>query len=158
MFLLDGKRLQPGTAFTHGGIQYPANWLNHASQQEKQAIGITEATEQSRPDDRFYWVTDNNNGTFSTIDKQLNDDTANNSTGLKTQWTNQIRTTTNSLLSKTDLMVIRNAERNINIPESVSTYRAAIITEMNRLETAISSANTIAQLITTVQSQNWPKE
>ena len=158
MFLLDGKRLQPGTAFTHGGIQYPANWLNHASQQEKQAIGITESTEQSRPDDRFYWVTDNNNGTFSTIDKQLNDDTANNSTGLKTQWTNQIRTTTNSLLSKTDWMVIRKAERNINIPESVSTYRAAVITEMNRLETAISSANTIAQLITTVQSQNWPQE
>jgi hypothetical protein len=158
MFLLDGKRLQPGTAFTHGGIQYPANWLNHASQQEKQAIGITEATEQSRPDDRFYWVTDNNNGTFSTIDKQLNDDTANNSTGLKTQWTNQVRTTTNSLLSKTDWMVIRKAERNINIPESVSTYRAAVITEMNRLETAISSANTIAQLITTVQSQNWPQE
>ena len=158
MFLLDGKRLQPGTAFTHGGIQYPANWLNHASQQEKQAIGITEATEQSRPDDRFYWVTDNNNGTFSTIDKQLNDDTANNSTGLKTQWTNQVRTTTNSLLSKTDWTVIRKAERNINIPESVSTYRAAVITEMNRLETAISSANTIAQLITTVQSQNWPQE
>ena len=158
MFLLDGKRLQPGTAITHGGIQYPANWLNHASQQEKQAIGITEATEQSRPDDRFYWVTDNNNGTFSTIDKQLNDDTANNSTGLKTQWTNQVRTTTNSLLSKTDWTVIRKAERNINIPESVSTYRAAVITEMNRLETAISSANTIAQLITTVQSQNWPQE
>ena len=61
MFLLDGKRLQPGTAFTHGGIQYPANWLNNASQQEKQAIGITEVTDQSRPDDRFYWVTDNNN-------------------------------------------------------------------------------------------------
>jgi hypothetical protein len=158
MFLLDGKRLQPGTAFTHGGIQYPANWLNHASQQEKQAIGITEVTEQSRPDDRFYWVTDNNNGTFSTIDKQLNDDTANNSTGLKTQWINQFKSTTNSILSSTDWMVIRKAERNIDIPESVSTYRAAIITEMNRLETAISSANTIAQLITTVQSQNWPQE
>jgi hypothetical protein len=55
-------------------------------------------------------------------------------------------------------MVIRKAERNINIPESVSTYRAGVITEMNRLETAISSANTIAQLITTVQSQNWPQE
>ena len=62
MFLLNGTRLQPGVAFTHGDIQYPANWLNLSSLEEKQAIGIVEVEEQVRPDDRFYWVTDNGNG------------------------------------------------------------------------------------------------
>jgi hypothetical protein len=157
MFLLDGKRLTEGTPFEHNGILYPANWLNHASLQEKEAIGITEVAQQSRPDDRFYWVTDNNDGSFTTIDKAINDDQANNSIGLKTQWVNQIKTTAGTMLNPTDWMVIRKAERNIDIPSNVTTYRTAVITEASRLETAINAVTIIPNLITVVQSQNWPR-
>jgi hypothetical protein len=73
MFLLDGKRLTPGSAFEHNGIQYPANWLNLASLAEKEAIGIEEVTQQTRPNDEYYFVTDNNDGTFSSTAKLLND-------------------------------------------------------------------------------------
>jgi hypothetical protein len=55
-------------------------------------------------------------------------------------------------------MVIRKAERDVAIPSATVTYRAAVITEATRLETAINAATTVEALITVVQSQNWPKE
>ena len=184
MFLLDGKRLTPGTAFTHGDIQYPANWLNLASLEEKEAIGITEVAEDTRPDDRFYWVTDNNDGTFTSTPKLLDDreesDRDGNplyvqvwdpvteqmvdsserlvTKGLKSNWITTIKTTANSLLVKTDWMVIRKFERDIDIPTDTATYRAAVITEANRLETAITATTTVEELVTVISSQNWPKE
>jgi len=71
MFILDGKRLQPGTPFRHAGIQYPANWLQKASPAERAAIGITEVPDPVRPDDRLYYVTENADGTFSTTPRPV---------------------------------------------------------------------------------------
>jgi len=160
MFLLDGKRLTPGSAFEHNGIQYPANWLNFASLAEKEAIGIEEVSEQSRPNDEYYWVTDNNDGTFSSTAKALNDVTENDVTtkGLKTVKVAQIKSTANALLKNTDWMIIRKAERDVAIPSATVTYRAAVITEATRLETAINAATTVEGLITAVQSANWPQQ
>lgn len=184
MFLLDGKRLTPGSAFEHNGIQYPANWLNLASLAEKEAIGIEEVTQQTRPNDEYYFVTDNNDGSFTSTAKILNDreevdedgnpqwvkvwdsetetmvdsDVRLVTKGLKSTKVAQIKTTANSLLSNTDWMVIRKAERDVAIPSATVTYRAAVITEATRLETAINAATTVEALITVVQSQNWPKE
>ena len=56
MLLLDGKPLSYDRAFTHDGIQYPANWLRLASWEEKSAIGITEVPNPPYYDQRFYWV------------------------------------------------------------------------------------------------------
>ena len=58
MFILDGKRLPLDKAFTHAGIQYPANWLRLTTLREKQAIGITEVPDPPSPsyDQRFYGV------------------------------------------------------------------------------------------------------
>jgi len=166
MFLLNNKVLQPGVPFTQNGIQYPANWLNLSSLEEKEAIGITEVVQQTRPDDRFYWVQDNNDGTFTSNPKLLNDredtDEVTNAviktTGLKTQWVAQVKDTTNKLLAATDWMVIRKAERDVAIPDDTVTYRAAVLTEYNRLKTAINSASTMEEFITVVTSQNWPKQ
>jgi len=182
MFLLDGKRLPQDTPFTQNGIQYPANWLNLSSLEEKESIGITEVAQEQRPDDRFYWIQDNNDGTFTSSPKILNDreevdengdpmyvkvyDVATESMidsterlvtkGLKSQWVAQVKDTTNKLLAATDWMVIRKAERDIAIPAETVTYRAAVLTEYNRLKTAINSASTMEEFITVVTSQNWP--
>ena len=184
MFLLNNKVLQPGTPFTQNGIQYPANWLNLSSLEEKEAIGITEIAQQARPDDRFYWVQDNNDGTFTSSPKLLNDreevdkngdpmyvkvyDVATESMidsterlvtkGLKSQWVTQVKDTTNKLLAATDWMVIRKAERDIAIPAETVTYRAAVLTESNRLESDINSASTIEEFIIVVTTQNWPQQ
>jgi hypothetical protein len=158
MFLLDNKPLSLDTPFKHNGISYPANWLRLTSLAEKQAIGITEvADETTSYDDRFYWGVDN--------PKQLNNETVTPETGdpytqygLKHYWTATVKQTANSLLSQTDWMVIRKAERDVAIPEATVTHRAGVITECTRLVTAIAGATTVPALVTIVTAQNWPTE
>ena len=143
MFLLDNKPLSLDTPFKHNGISYPANWLRLTSLAEKQAIGITEvADETTSYDDRFYWGVDN--------PKDLS--------VLKTLWTARVKDTTNKLLTQTDWMVTRKAERNVAIPEATATYRAAVLAECTRLVTAIADAADVPALVTVVMPPNWPTE
>ncbi len=78
--------------------------------------------------------------------------------GLKTVMTAQVKDTANKLLAKTDWMVIRKAERDVAIPSGTATYRAAVITECARLETAIANAADVDALATVMAGQDWPKE
>ena len=153
-FILDGKTLQQGVAFTDkDGNQYPANWLQLASLEEKEAIGITEIADPVLADDRFYWGGDINNP------KAIDDKDEENGSvtkGLKSQFIAQIKDTTNKLLAQSDWYVIRKLERNIDIPTDIEAKRSAIITESNRLETAISAATDIEDFITAVNSVSWP--
>ncbi len=87
----------------------------------------------------------------NTSEKQINQ-------GLKTSMTNKIKINAGQLLSKTDWMVIRKYERDVAIPSATATYRAAVITECARLESAIAGAGDVDALATVMESQNWPKE
>jgi hypothetical protein len=168
MFILNGSRLAQGTAFTVNDIQYPANWLNLTTLAEKLAIGITEVAEVARADDRFYWDGDITNPK-SLEDKEEVDQDGNpmyvkvlgtvdgkpamvDSTkrlvtkGLKTNFIAQVKTTAGSILAQTDWMVIRKAERSVDIPADVVAYRAEVVAKANKLETAISAVTTVAQL------------
>ena len=139
MFLLNNQPLQIDTAFSHNGVNYPQNWLRLATPQDRAAIGITEAAEPAWYDDRFYWGVDN--------PKDLD--------GLKTQWTDQVKDTASKLLAATDWMVIRKVERNIDIPAETVAYRASVLTECDRLTTAIAAASNVEDLITAVSNQSW---
>jgi hypothetical protein len=139
MFKLDGKTLQTGTAFTHNDIQYPANWLNLSTLEEKQTIGITEIAEQPRPDDRYYWVTDNGDGTYSTTPKDL--------TSLKVMATNQVNQTAGSILAPSDYMVIKAFETSTPINATWNTWRNGIRSQALAQKTAIAACTTVEQLI-----------
>jgi hypothetical protein len=139
MFKLDGKTLQTGTAFTHNDIQYPANWLNLSTLEEKQTIGITEIAEQPRPDDRYYWVTDNGDGTYSTTPKDL--------TSLKVMATNQVNQTAGSILAPSDYMVIKAFETTTPIDATWNTWRNGIRSQALAQKTAIAACTTVEQLI-----------
>ena len=76
--------------------------------------------------------------------------------GLKTSMTEKVKTIANSFLANTDWMVIRKAERDVNIPSATVTYRAAVLTECARLETAIANAADVDALEAVMNSQNWP--
>jgi hypothetical protein len=54
-------------------------------------------------------------------------------------------------------MIIRKSERNINVPAVVAQYRADVIVEADRLETAIKACASVEELIAVVGSMNWPK-
>ena len=78
--------------------------------------------------------------------------------GLKSVMTEQVKTTANKLLDKTDWMVIRKYERSVAIPSATETYRAAVITECGRLESAIAGVSDVDALATVMDGQNWPTE
>lgn len=156
MFLLNGNPLPLDTPFTIDGTSFPANWLRLTSIEEKNAVGITEVADtQVVYDDRFYWGVDN--------PKQLEDATVTPENGepyvqrgLKHNWVAQVKDTAGKLLAQTDWMVIRKAERDVAIPAATVTYRAAVVTEANRLETAINACSDVPALIAVVTAQGWP--
>ena len=155
------------------GTKY-ANLRNPAI---REALGVTEVADPPYFDQRFYWGVDNPklldnreevdengdpmwvkvlgevNGELAMVDSDERLVTK----GLKSQWIAQTKATAGSLLAQTDWMVIRKAERNIDIPAETQTYRAAVITEADRLETAISACEDVESLIAVVNAQNWPK-
>jgi hypothetical protein len=77
--------------------------------------------------------------------------------GLKSQYIAQTKQSAGLLLAATDWMVIRKAERNVDIPAATQTYRAGVVAECARLETAISGAASVEALIAVVNAQNWPQ-
>ena len=96
--------------------------------------------------------------TYNAQTEQMEDTTEQVVTkGLKSQWTAQVKQTAGSLLSGTDWMVIRKVERNVDIPAATQTYRAAVVAEADRLETAIAGAADVDALAAVVAAQNWPK-
>jgi len=148
MYLLDGRTLQPGVAFTYGDMQYPSNWLTYSTKEDRDALGITEIVPQQMPDGRFYIVTDNNDGTFNSTPRELS--------SLKKHWKTQFNLTTKNLLLETDWMVTRKSERNIDIPQEVTNYRSSVLAEHDRLETSINESSDLEEFITVIDSVNWP--
>ena len=66
--------------------------------------------------------------------------------GLKSNEKNQIKARAAGLLQSTDWYVVRHAESATAIPANVSTYRTAVRTKSNEIETAIDGAATVEAL------------
>ena len=73
--------------------------------------------------------------------------------GLKTIWTANFKKTVHDLLKPTDSKVMDDT-----ITEAETTYRNAVVTEGDRLDTAIAACTDLDGLINIVNSQNWPRE
>ena len=172
-FKIGNKTIQLDTPFTIGEgdslIQYPANFLRLSTEEEKSALGITWEADPVRASDVFYWNGDINNPK-ALEDKEESDENGNPlyvkilgvvdgepamvdsdkrlvTKGLKSNFIAQIKTTAGTILAQTDWMVIRKAERNVDIPSSVATYRASVVAKATELETSISAVTTVEQLI-----------
>ena len=136
---------------------------NHAFAIEQGALEVVEGEQK---DQRFYWVTFDSyqvNGNlvtrqYTNTPKALEDVTETpegqtepvTTKGLKSQWIAQNKANANSQLASTDWMVIRKAERNIDIPADVATERAKIISDCTAKEAAILAATTIDGLMAVV--------
>ena len=131
---------------------------NHAFAVEQGALEVVEGEQK---DQRFYWVTFSHyevNGsvvtrTYTNTPKALEDVTnedASVTQGLKSQWIAQNKASANSLLTSTDWMVIRKAERDVAIPSDVVTARAKIIADCTAKEAAITAATTMEEFLAVV--------
>lgn len=150
MFLLDGKPLSPDVAFTHDGIQYPANWVRLSTQLDRDRIGITEVPDPQPYDQRFYWG-------YDAEGKLIPKD----HTQLVEQWTQQTRTTANTLLQPTDWIIIREADNGKAADPVLKTWREDI-----RLATGVKvgvirdtlDTDDLAAYITGANYPVWPAD
>lgn len=151
MFLLNGNPISIDNEVTINGVRYPH--LRDPALREQ--LGVTEAPDPEQYDQRFYWGVGN--------PKQLNDvtETPEGSTepittkGLKSQWISQVKDTAGKMLAATDWMVLRQVERQVEIPAGVAAKRLAIVAECDRLETAINACTSVEELISVIGTQNW---
>tara|TARA_R110000868_G_scaffold395465_1_gene667143 strand:- start:940 stop:1380 length:441 start_codon:yes stop_codon:yes gene_type:complete len=131
--------------------------------------------DEVRPDDQYYWVTQNEDGSYTGVPKELEDreevdqdgnpmyvqvydatvgehGAMVNTTerliykGLKSQWIAKVKHNTNMTLSQTDWYVIRKSERSVDIPASVATYRAEVIAWATSTEASIIAVNNVEEL------------
>jgi hypothetical protein len=150
MFLLDGKPLSPDRAFTHAGIQYPANWLRLSTLAEKRAIGITEVPDPPTWDERFYWGYDADGHLIPKDHGEL----------VKT-WIAQTRQTANSLLTPTDWMVVREADNGTTVNPDWKMWREAVRLASNEKVLHIGTTNDtpdLAAYITGTVYPVWPND
>ena len=130
--------------------------------------------DEIRPDDRYYWVTANPDGSYTGVPKELEDREESDENGnpmyvqvlgevdgkpamvdsterlitkgLKSAHIASVKRNTNATLAQTDWYVIRKAERNVDIPADVATYRAAIVAWATATEASITAVTTVEQL------------
>ena len=162
-------------SITVGDVTHPKDIFMHWSSSDLKGIGVYEFISGTTPDDKFETATttsykvDNSKGTVTeTInkkDKSIADTlyTSQNKTdgvipegkdvgdvaskGLKTIYTEQIQKQASGLLAPTDWMVTRKAEDSSkSIPSAVTTYRASVRTEADKIIQAISDCDTLDKL------------
>jgi hypothetical protein len=160
--------LFPNTSFPAG-----FNQAEFAAQ-----MGALEVIEGERKDERFYWVTfshyevqgdkavrvyTNTPKALEDVTEEIQDPSAEKpedrikyvtTKGLKSNWIAQAKAAAGSALAATDWMVIRKAERGVEIPAEVVAERAKIISDCTAKEVAISAAATVEALIAVVAPVN----
>jgi hypothetical protein len=141
MLILNEKPLSYDRAFTHDGIQYPANWLRLASLEEKQAINIVEVPDApvASWNQQFFWGVDNPKDHAPLVEL----------------WVRKAKDTAGSMLSSTDWYVTRYAETSTAIPQEVLERRAEIREYSNIKEAAIKATTTTEELAAYVTSPDY---
>jgi len=172
-YYLNGSPITEGSDISLNGMTYPYSWLEGTSPSVRASLGI-EAINDITFDGKYY---NNKDDAKSLDDREELDDDGNPvyvkewdaetetmvdtsvrqiSYGLKTRCLAEVRLKTNDLLKPTDYLIIRNEVESVEIPTDVSTYRAAVITESNRVVTAIAAVESVDALVTIMSSIAWP--
>ena len=161
MYILNGSPLPLDTPFEAKGISYPSNWLRQSTRAQRAALEITwEPDPVPTHDQRFRWSED----LVKQFDDVQHEDEDGNPVGevikgLKSNWLDKQKSTCNVLLSATDWHIIRKAERDVAVPESVTTYRNSVLTACAAREAEINACTTTEELetlITVTGLTDWP--
>lgn len=147
-FILDGKTLQIDVPFEHDGTGYPANWLRLSTPEQRADIGIIEIEDYPRPDDRFYWVSQNPDGTWNAIPKNLDD--------LKIFWISNTRQASYELLVSSDWLIIRKIEVGVEVPVEWTSYRSNVRKNAQDAILSLQNSSNIDEFILAVNSIFWP--
>ena len=149
-----GRIIRVGKAWVdNNGTQYPAVWSRYTAD-EKAALGLTWEDEVAAHDNRFYWGRDADGNLIARSLADVNEVDADGNPvndidgnqivtlGLKSVAIALAKTQAAGLLATHDWQVIKATEvESYSVPSAVTTYRAAVRTASNSIETAITNAS-----------------
>jgi hypothetical protein len=172
-YYLNGSPITEGSDINLNGMAYPYSWLEGTSPSVRASLGI-EATDDITFDGKYYnskdiakplddreELDDNGDPAYlkewdAETETMVDTSVRQISYGLKTTCLIEVRLKTNDLLKPTDYLIIRNEVESVEIPTDVTAYRAAIVTESDRVVTAIAAVESVDALITVMSSIAWP--
>jgi hypothetical protein len=134
--------IQEGNAFEINGTQYPANWLNLSTPEEKAEIGLEEVIATNQPGNQtYYWVTETLNGaslTYTNTPKEF--------APCQENLVNQTKATAYSILISSDWMVVKAFETSTVIPTDWNTWRQTIRNQAEDYITSVTLCTTVDEL------------
>ena len=146
--------INEGNAFEINGVQYPANWLNLSTPEEKAEIGLEEVIATNQPANQtYYWVSETLSEatlTYTNTPKDL--------LPVKTTALNQINATAYSILLPTDWMVVKSVETSTPINPSWNTWRQSIRTTALNATNGVEGAADVDAVASVMNSIVWPKD
>ena len=159
----NGRTIKVGRSWVdNNNIRHPSNWMiwSDSEKADKDLVWEDPPASEAPFDNEFYWgrqtdgtliersltdinvVDDDGN---AVIDSMTNQQMVNK--GLKTIWIEKTKQTANNLLSNTDWMVSRKAEKGTAIPDATQTYRDSVRTACNTIETKINNCSNLTQFM-----------
>ena len=148
----DGQYIQENTPFTIDGVQYPANWLNLSTPEEKAALGLEEVVATNSPaNDQYYWVSTELNGaslTYVNTPKDL--------TTVKSNALDQVNNIAYTTLQPSDWMVVKSVETSTKINADWNTYRANVRSCADNAKTMITGAPDVDAVAGIMGNIAWP--
>ena len=166
------KTFSHAKGFVLNDTQYPRDIFTKWSKEEKEAIGIYEViVDKTNYKDTEYYINTNSTIAFANnqvteswetatakrlVDENAVDEDGNNvlkdgvqviNYGLKTEKKRIVKNQAAGLLAKTDWYVVKATEvADYTVPADITTYRAAVRTKSNQMETAIDGAANVDAL------------
>ena len=128
--------LQGSTFVGTDGLTYATNWWQTSNEADRTAAGLTWNNPSPIYDQEFYWS--------PSKPKDIDE--------LKKVWVRKQKNIANSLLARTDWMVIRAAEGGTAVPSANATYRAAVRTQCGLREETINACADTDTLCATIRN------
>jgi len=135
-----------GTAFEWDSIQYPANWCNLSSPEEKAAIGMVDVVYGSPANDQYYWISQDAPVYTGTVVEINYTATPKDLATCQTNDVNATNAAAYSILLPTDWMVVKAVETGGTVAPAWNTWRQEIRTQAGTQVAAIEACSTVAQL------------
>ena len=145
--------IQEGTAFEINGVQYPQNWLNLSTPEQKAELGLEEVVATNQPANQtYYWVSETLSEatlTYSNTPKDL--------TQVKTTAIEQVNQTAYSILLPSDWMVVKAVETSTKVATGWDSYRQSVRTTAASTVSGIEGATDVDGVEAVMGVIVWPK-
>jgi hypothetical protein len=144
--------IQEGTAFEINGVQYPQNWLNLSTPEEKAELGLEEVIATNSPaNDQYYWVSstlDQASLTYTNTPKDL--------TTVKSTAIAQVNQTAYTILLPSDWMVVKAVETSTKVATGWDSYRQSVRTTAASAVSGIEGAVDVDGVEAVMGAIVWP--